>query len=84
MDVPEAPPLETEDGLVAVGGGWFVLNARDSRWNSRPGRQSVSTAEEVARWHGASVKEVQDADIAYADVLDSEPSRYRDGWLPDS
>src|SRR6266700_628895 len=40
--IPEAPPTETEDGLVAVGGGWFVLNARDARWNHRPGRQSVS------------------------------------------
>ena len=42
MDVPETPPRQTEDGLVAGGGGWFVLNARDARWNSRPGRQSVS------------------------------------------
>jgi uncharacterized cupin superfamily protein len=40
--VPEAPPKATEDGLVAVGGGWFVLNARDARWNHRPGRQSVT------------------------------------------
>jgi uncharacterized cupin superfamily protein len=40
--MPEAPPVETEDGLVGVGGGWFVLNARDARWNHRPGRQSVS------------------------------------------
>jgi len=40
--VPEAPPKQTEDGLVAVGGGWFVLNAREARWHSRPGRQSVS------------------------------------------
>ena len=42
MDVPETPPRQTEDGLVAAGGGWFVLNARDARWTSRPGRQSVS------------------------------------------
>ena len=40
--IPEAPPLETEDGLVAVGGGWFVLNARDARWHSSQRRQSVS------------------------------------------
>ena len=40
--VLEAEPQQTEDGLVAVGGGWFVLNARDARWWSRPGRQSVS------------------------------------------
>jgi uncharacterized cupin superfamily protein len=40
--IPEAPPRETEDGLVAVGGGWFVLNACDARWSERPGRQKVS------------------------------------------
>jgi uncharacterized cupin superfamily protein len=40
--IPEAPPLETEDGLVAVGGGWFVLNARDARWHSSHRRRSVS------------------------------------------
>ena len=40
--IPEAPPIETDDGLVAVGGGWFVLNARDARWIHSPKRRSVS------------------------------------------
>ena len=40
--VPEAPLEETGDGLVPVGAGWFVLNARDARWSERPGRRSVS------------------------------------------
>ena len=30
--VPEAPLEETEAGVVAKGDGWFVLNAKDSRW----------------------------------------------------
>jgi len=30
--VPEAPLRETKHGLVADVEGWFVLNARDSRW----------------------------------------------------
>ena len=30
--VPEAPLRETKHGLVADVDGWFVLNARDSRW----------------------------------------------------
>jgi uncharacterized cupin superfamily protein len=30
--VPEAPLEETDEGLVAQGEGWFVLNARDARW----------------------------------------------------
>jgi uncharacterized cupin superfamily protein len=42
MDVPEAPLEETGAGLVPSGAGWFVLNARDARWRSRLGRQSVS------------------------------------------
>jgi len=30
--VPEAELQQTEHGLVPNGDGWFVLNARDSRW----------------------------------------------------
>jgi len=185
--IPEAPPKQTEDGLLAEGGGWFVMNARDARWNNRPGRQSVTftgqtewesdtyfpqlgvnlavlapgepnsmyhweteteaflvlsgeallivegqerslrqwdfvhcppktehvilgagngpcvvlamssrerqaygpygayTVDEVARRYGAcSEVETQDGDVAYARVPDSEPTRYRDGWLPGS
>jgi uncharacterized cupin superfamily protein len=183
--IPEAPPKETKDGLVAVGGGWSVLNALDAAWNDRPGRRSVSftgsedfeadtffpmlgvqlavlepgepnsmyhweteteaffvisgeallivegqqrplrrwdfvhlppktehvivgagdgpcvvlamssrenqqfgpygvyTANEVARRYGASPEEdTEDGNVAYANVPESEPSRYRDGWLP--
>ena len=32
MAVAEAPLRETKFGLVADVDGWFVLNARDSRW----------------------------------------------------
>jgi uncharacterized cupin superfamily protein len=183
VEIPEAPPEETEDGLVAVGGGWFVLNARDARWHHRPGRQSVSftgktefeadtyfpmlgvqlavlepgepnstyhweteteaflvlsgeallivegqerplrqwdfvhcppktehvivgagngpsivlamssrenqafgpygeyTANEVARRYGA--EDTQDTDVAEANLPESKPTRYRDGWLPE-
>jgi quercetin dioxygenase-like cupin family protein len=30
--VPEAPLRETKYGLVTDGDGWFVINARESRW----------------------------------------------------
>ena len=30
--VPEAPLERTENGLVPKGEGWFVVNARDARW----------------------------------------------------
>ena len=36
--VPEAPLEQTEHGLVAKGEGWFVANARDSRWYYVEGR----------------------------------------------
>jgi uncharacterized cupin superfamily protein len=32
MTVPEVPLRETKHGLVADGDGWFVINARESRW----------------------------------------------------
>lgn len=32
MGVPEIVPRETKHGLVADGDGWYVINARESRW----------------------------------------------------
>jgi uncharacterized cupin superfamily protein len=183
--VPEAPLEDTETGVVPVGAGWFVLNAREARWNSRPGRHGLTftgsteweadtlfpmlgvnlavlepgepnsmyhweteteaffmlsgeallvvegkerplrqwdfvhcppktqhvivgagdgpcvvlamssrenqaygpygayTVDEAARRYGAcSDEETQDGDVAYAHVPTSQPTRYRDGWLP--
>jgi uncharacterized cupin superfamily protein len=39
--IPEAELEQTETGLVPVTPGWFVLNARDTRWYSRPGRRGL-------------------------------------------
>src|SRR6266536_3239278 len=39
--VPEAPLEPTDTGLIQVGPGWFVVNARDARWRSAEGRGSV-------------------------------------------
>jgi uncharacterized cupin superfamily protein len=36
--VPEAELEQTENGLVAQGDGWFVLNARDAAWYHAEGR----------------------------------------------
>ena len=36
--VPEALLEQTDAGLVAKGDGWFVLNAKDSRWYHADGR----------------------------------------------
>ena len=40
---PEAPLERTEYGSMAVGKGWFVLNAREARWFKREG-QGVTPA----------------------------------------
>lgn len=38
--VPEARLEATEHGLVPMGDGWFVLNARDARWYHAEGRSA--------------------------------------------
>ena len=39
--MPEAQLEQTEAGLVPKDDGWFVLNARESRWYHTPGRSAV-------------------------------------------
>jgi hypothetical protein len=54
-----------------------------SRENQAFGPYGEYTANEVARRYGASPEEdTQDGDVAYANVPESQPSPYRDGWLP--
>jgi uncharacterized cupin superfamily protein len=48
--VPEAELEQTENGLVPKGDGWFVLNARDSVWRSRPGRGAYCLFEGAQDW----------------------------------
>jgi uncharacterized cupin superfamily protein len=36
--VPEAAIEQTDEGLVPGTPGWFIVNARESRWRERPGR----------------------------------------------
>ena len=43
--VSEARPEPTENGHVSKGEGWFVLNARDSRWYAGPGRSAFCDLE---------------------------------------
>jgi uncharacterized cupin superfamily protein len=37
VNVPEAPVVQTEHGLVRTGEGWFVVNAREMRWYESEG-----------------------------------------------
>jgi uncharacterized cupin superfamily protein len=36
--VSEATLKQTDIGIVPSSSGWFVLNARDARWNEKPGQ----------------------------------------------
>jgi uncharacterized cupin superfamily protein len=83
-DFVHCPP-KTEHVLVGAGDGPCVVLAMSSRENQAFGPYGVYTANEVAGRYGASPEEdTQDADVADARVPESEPTRYRDGWLPDS
>jgi uncharacterized cupin superfamily protein len=83
-DFVHCPP-KTEHVLVGAGDGPCVVLAMSSRENQAFGPYGVYTANEVAGRYGASPEEdTQDADVADARVPESEPTRYRDGWLPGS
>jgi uncharacterized cupin superfamily protein len=43
--VPEAPLEQTDAGLVPSGAGWFVVNAKESRWLDHPTFGSGTTFE---------------------------------------
>jgi len=43
--VPEANLETTENGVVPVSDGWFVLNAREARWRHADGRGAYSVFE---------------------------------------
>jgi len=48
--VPEAPLDQTDAGLVANGEGWYVLNAKDSRWYHADGRPALCDLEGEAQF----------------------------------
>jgi uncharacterized cupin superfamily protein len=81
-DFVQCPP-KTEHVIVGAGDGPCVVLAMSSRENHAFGPYGVYTANEVARRYGASPEEdTQDGNVAYAGVPKSQPSRYREGWLP--
>jgi len=81
-DFVHCPP-KTEHVIVGAGDGPCVVLAMSSRENQVFGPYGEYTANEVVRRYRASPEEdTQDGDLAYANVPESEPTRYRDGWLP--
>jgi uncharacterized cupin superfamily protein len=50
LEVREAEIEQTDDGLVAKGDGWFVMNARDSVWRYVESRGGFANIEGDEEW----------------------------------
>ena len=81
-DFVHCPP-ETRHIIVGAGDGPCVVLGVGSR-EHQTGAWGAYTVDEVALRHGAGVEsETCDSELAYARFAGSEPTRYRDGWLPE-
>jgi oxalate decarboxylase/phosphoglucose isomerase-like protein (cupin superfamily) len=73
-------PPKTEHVIVGAGDRPSVFLAMSSRENQRFGPYGEYPQNETAAKYGASPEDPEDPD---ANWPESEPSRYREGWLPD-
>jgi uncharacterized cupin superfamily protein len=78
-------PAETKHVIVGAGVGPCVVLAVGARGNRSTGPDwGGYTVEEAALRHGAGVEQdTTDPHQAYARVQRREPTRYREGWLPE-
>jgi uncharacterized cupin superfamily protein len=82
-DFVHCPP-ETKHVIVGAGDGPCVVVAVGARDRTRGADWGGYTVDEAALRHGAGVEEeTDDPKQAYARFRTSEPTRYREGWLPD-
>ena len=82
-DFVHCPP-ETKHVIVGAGDGPCVVVAVGARDRTRGENWGGYTVDEAALRHGAGVEEeTNDPKQAYARFRPSEPTRYREGWLPD-
>ena len=77
-------PAETKHVIVGAGAASCLVLAVGARDRSTGPDWGGYTADEAAQRHGASVEQdtTKPAE-AYARFPSREPSRYREGWLPD-
>jgi uncharacterized cupin superfamily protein len=80
-DFVHCPP-KTEHVIIGAGDGPCILIAMSSRQNQAFGPYGEYPANEVAARHGASPETAADADEFEANWTESQPSGYREGWLP--
>jgi len=77
-------PAETKHIIVGAGDGPCAVLAIGARDRTRGADWGGYTMDEAALRHGAGVdEETTEADLAYARFPNPEPTRYRDGWLPE-
>jgi uncharacterized cupin superfamily protein len=82
-DFVHCPP-ETRHAFVGAGDGPCVILAASSRQFQKDGPWGFYCADDTAgRHNAASPEDTQDGDVAYARFAPSQPTRYRDGLLPD-
>jgi uncharacterized cupin superfamily protein len=82
-DFVHCPP-ETKHVIVGAGDGPCVVVAVGARDRTRGADWGGYAVDEAALRHGAGVEEeTDDPKQAYARFRPSEPTRYREGWLPD-
>jgi uncharacterized cupin superfamily protein len=82
-DFVHCPP-QTQHMIVGAGGGPCVVLAIGARAHiGEDCNGGAYTVDEVALRHGAGVEtETSNADAAYERYAPSEPTPYREGWLP--
>jgi uncharacterized cupin superfamily protein len=77
-------PAETRHVIVGAGKGPCLVLAIGARERSRGPDWGGYTVDEAALRHRAGVEQdTTDPHKAYAPVPKREPSRYREGWLPE-
>ena len=77
-------PAQTRHMIVGAGESPCTVLAIGAREHMAGDDWAAYTVDEVALRHGAGVEEeTNDANVAYARFPKSEPTPYRDGWLPD-
>ena len=82
-DFVHCPP-DTKHVIVGAGSGPCTIVAVGARDRSTGPDWGGYTVDEAAHRHGAGVApETTSADEAYSQVPHRQPTRYRDGWLPD-
>jgi uncharacterized cupin superfamily protein len=82
-DFVHCPP-QTQHMIVGAGSGPCVVLAIGARTHiGEDCNGGAYTVDEVALRHGAGVEtETSNADVAYERYAPSEPTPYRQGWLP--